>query len=146
MDDVQLDVKLTRGAPRPRYARPGDAGMDLTARESCTIAPGGRRLMPTGVSVSIPEGHAGLVLPRSGLAAKFGLTITNAPGLIDSGYRGEIGAILQNTDLGAELEVEAGERICQLVIVPVAHASCNVVDELDATARGEDGFGSTGVE
>ncbi len=130
--------------PLPAYAREGDAGLDLAAAATITLAPGGRQLVPTGLRVSIPIGHAGLVLPRSGLALRSGVTVLNAPGLIDSGYRGEIGVLLVNH--GAEtVTINRGERIAQLVIQTVERATLVEVRELDATGRGAGGFGSTGA-
>ena len=128
----------------PAYAKPGDAGLDLTASEAVTLEPGDRRLVSTGVAIAIPEGHAGLVLPRFGLAMHKGVTVLNAPGLIDSGYRGELKVLLINH--GAEaVAIERGERIAQLVIQPVAHARLVEVERLPDSARGEGGFGSTGA-
>jgi dUTP pyrophosphatase len=130
--------------PLPVYARAGDAGLDLAAALPVTLAPGGRALVPTGQRVAIPDGHAGLVLPRSGLALRSGVTVLNAPGLIDSGYRGEIGVLLINH--GAEpITIGRGERIAQLVIQPVARAVLVEVRVLGESARGAGGFGSTGV-
>jgi dUTP pyrophosphatase len=130
--------------PLPAYAREGDAGLDLAAAASTTLAPGGRALVPTGLRVAIPDGHAGLVLPRSGLALRTGVTVLNAPGLIDSGYRGAIGVLLINH--GAEpITIGRGERIAQLVIQPVARAALVEVRVLAESARGAGGFGSTGV-
>ena len=129
--------------PLPAYARDGDAGLDLLAAATVTLPPGGRRLVPTGLRVAIPEGYAGLVLPRSGLALRSGVTLLNAPGLIDSGYRGEIGVLLVNH--GAEaVTLARGERIAQLVVQPVAQAALVEVRELPASQRGAGGFGSTG--
>ena len=137
-------TRLDRALPLPAYARPGDAGLDLTASEAATLEPGDRRLVSTGVAIAIPEGHAGLVLPRSGLAMHRGVTVLNAPGLIDSGYRGELKVLLINH--GAEaVAIERGERIAQLVIQPVAHARLVEVERLPDSARGEGGFGSTGA-
>ncbi len=141
---------LSDTAHVPQYARPGDAGADLVAGESATIpSGGGRALIGTGVAVAIPEGHAGLVLPRSGNAAKHGVTVTNSPGLIDSGYRGEIKVALLNTDPTTPFDVVVGDRIAQLVIVPVAAPAFVEVDELPVDARegarGAGGFGHTGV-
>lgn len=128
----------------PSHAHHGDAGADLTAAEPATLPPGGRALVPTGLSLAIPEGHAGLVLPRSGLAVRSGVTVVNAPGLIDSGYRGEVMvALINHSD--AAFRIERGDRIAQLVIVRVESAEYVEVDELDATTRGSGGFGSTGV-
>jgi dUTP pyrophosphatase len=136
-------VRLDPGLPLPVYAKPGDAGLDLRASEAASIAPGERRLVPTGLAVAIPEGHAGLVLPRSGLAMQKGVTVLNAPGLIDSGYRGELKVLLINH--GAEaIGIERGERIAQLVIQPVARARLVEVERLPDSSRGMGGFGSTG--
>ncbi len=136
-------VRLDRELPLPAYAKPGDAGLDLRASEAVTLEPGERRLVPTGLAVAIPEGHAGFVLPRSGLAMQKGVTVLNAPGLIDSGYRGELKVLLINH--GAEaVGIERGERIAQLVIQPVAHARLLEEERLPDSARGEGGFGSTG--
>lgn len=141
-------VRLDPDLPLPVYARMGDAGLDLVARESATIAcAGGRALVPTGVAVAIPEGFAGFVQPRSGLALKHGVTCLNTPGLIDSGYRGELKVLLINTDPTEPFEVVRGERIAQLVVQRVEHVVLEPVeafDDLDATQRGEGGFGHTG--
>ncbi len=129
----------------PRYAHDGDAGADLVALEECTLAPGGGRAMVgTGLSVAIPPGYAGLVLPRSGLAARHGVTCVNAPGLIDAGYRGEITVALVNLDPVEEYRVSPGERIAQLVIVAVATAAFAVAAHLSDTERAAGGFGSSG--
>ena len=136
-------VRLDSGLPLPAYAKPGDAGLDLRASEAVTLEPGDRRLVPTGLAVAIPEGHAGFVLPRSGLAMHKGVTVLNAPGLIDSGYRGELKVLLINH--GAEaVGIERGERIAQLVVQPVARARLVQGERLPDSARGEGGFGSTG--
>ena len=136
-------VRLDRGLPLPVYAKAGDAGLDLLASEAMTLEPGERRLVPTGLAVAIPEGHAGFVLPRSGLAMHKGVTVLNAPGLIDSGYRGELKVLLINH--GAEaVSIERGERIAQLVIQAVAHARLVEEERLPDSARGAGGFGSTG--
>jgi dUTP pyrophosphatase len=128
----------------PAYAREGDAGLDLVAGATATLPPGGRALVPTGLRVAIPEGYAGLVLPRSGLALRAGVTVLNAPGLIDSGYRGEIGVLLVNH--GTEpVTLERGERIAQLVVQPVVRATLVEVRELAGSQRGAGGFGSTGA-
>jgi dUTP pyrophosphatase len=141
-------VKLDPDLPLPSYARPGDAGLDLVAREDALLAPGGgRALVPTGVAVAIPDGHAGFIQPRSGLALKHGVTCLNTPGLIDSGYRGELKVLLVNTDPSEPFEVKRGERIAQLVIQKVSHAVLEVVDDFDHLGdshRGEGGFGHTG--
>lgn len=137
---VQLDPEL----PLPAYAHPGDAGLDLRARESAVVAPGGGRLlMPTGIAIAIPAGHAGLVMPRSGNALKHGLTVANAPGLIDSAYRGEIKVILLNTDPLEPFHVHRGDRIAQLVVQPVEAVLWQVVDQLEGDDRGG-GFGHSG--
>ena len=138
---VRLDLQI----PLPGYARPGDAGADLTASEDVVLpARGGRALVPTGVAVAVPEGHAGLVMPRSGLALRHGVTVLNAPGLVDAGYRGELNVLLVNTDREADYVVHRGDRIAQFVIVAVEHAVLTVVDELPASERGKGGFGHTG--
>jgi dUTP diphosphatase len=142
-----IDVLVTRlrdDAVLPARAYPGDAGLDLVACERHEIGPGERALVGTGIAVAIPEGHAGLVTPRSGLAAKSGVTIVNAPGLVDSGYRGELRVILHNTDRREPLVVEPGMRIAQLVVVAVPDAVLREVDELPASERGASGFGSSG--
>ena len=138
-------VRLDPSLPLPDYARPGDAGADLVARERVVLpAGGGRALVPTGVAVAIPEGHAGLVLPRSGLALRHGVTVMNAPGLVDAGYRGELNVVLLNTDPADDYEVERGDRIAQLVIVAVEQVSVTVVDDLPESERGKGGFGHSG--
>ena len=143
-----LDVPLRRldpELPLPSYARPGDAGADLVAREGAVLAAGGgRALVPTGIAIAIPEGYAGFVQPRSGLALRHGVTCLNTPGLIDSGYRDELKVILVNTDPEHDYEVHRGDRIAQLVIQRVEHAGFLVVEELPETSRGGGGFGSTG--
>src|ERR1700677_3764214 len=132
-------------ATLPVYAHDGDAGCDLVAVESRVRAPGGGRAMvPTGLSVAIPKGHGGFVLPRSGLAAKHGVTCINAPGLIDAGYRGEVMIALVNLDPANDYEVKAGDRIAQLVVLPVPSAWFVTVEELPSATRGEGGFGSSG--
>jgi dUTP pyrophosphatase len=142
--DVPL-VRLDPDLPLPAYARPGDAGVDLYAREQVRLpANGGRAQVPTGVAVAIPEGYAGFVQPRSGLALKYGVTCLNTPGLIDSGYRGELIVLLVNTDLSSAFVVERGDRIAQLVIQQVEQANFQVVDFLDETDRGAGGWGHTG--
>jgi dUTP pyrophosphatase len=142
--DVPL-VRLDGDLPLPAYARPGDAGADLVAREGAVLAArGGRALVPTGVAVALPDGYAGFVLPRSGLALGHGVTVLNAPGLIDSGYRDELKVLLVNTDPAAPYEVSRGDRIAQLVIQAVEQAAFVVVDVLPGSARGTGGFGHTG--
>ena len=129
----------------PAYANEGDAGCDLVAIEDALLkAGGGRAMVGTGISIAIPEGHGGFVLPRSGLASKHGVTCSNAPGLVDSGYRGELKVALVNLDPSNDYEVKKGDRIAQLVILAVPSASFSVVDELPEATRGEGGFGSTG--
>jgi dUTP pyrophosphatase len=138
-------VSLDPAQPLPAYAKPGDAGLDLRAREGAVLkAGGGRASVPCGIRVAIPEGYAGFVLPRSGLARDHGITCVNSPGLVDSGYRGEIMVVLVNTDPSDDFVVERGERIAQMVIQPVEQVEFDVIDELDATERGEGGFGHTG--
>ncbi len=143
-----LEVKLTRldpDLPLPGYAKPGDAGLDLCARTPATVPAGGGRVsVPTGVAVAIPDGYAGFVLPRSGLALRHGVTLANAPGLIDSGYRGELEVILLNTDPDADFVVERADRIAQLVIQRVETVRLAVVEALDGTERGTGRFGHTG--
>jgi len=145
MLEVEL-VRLDPDLPLPAYAKPGDAGIDLVARHAATIvAGGGRLLMPTGVAVAIPQGYAGFVQPRSGLALRHGVTCLNTPGLIDSGYRGELKVLLINTDPSADHQIERGERIAQLVVQRVEHVVFEVVEALaDDSERGEGGFGHTG--
>jgi dUTP pyrophosphatase len=128
----------------PSYAHDGDAGLDLYSATDVTLAPFQRALVSTGVAVAIPEGHAGFVLPRSGLATRSGLSLVNAPGLIDSHYRGEVKVVAVNLDPEVPIEIRRGDRIAQLVVQAVAWAEPAEVAELDATARGEGGFGSTG--
>jgi dUTP pyrophosphatase len=139
-------VRLDPDLPLPGYAKPGDAGIDLLAREAVMIPrAGGRVLVPTGVAVAIPPGYAGFIQPRSGLALKYGVTCLNTPGLIDSGYRGELKVLLINTDPHAGHQIVRGERIAQLVVQAVEHVSLEVVDELPADSeRGDGGFGHTG--
>jgi dUTP pyrophosphatase len=136
--------RLDPGLPPPAHAHPGDAGADLRAAAPACLDPGERTAVPTGVAVAIPSGHAGLVVPRSGLARRQGIGIVNAPGLIDSGYRGEIVVILVNHGL-EPVEIERGDRIAQLVVIPAAQQEFVEVDDLPASTRGEGGFGSTGL-
>jgi len=139
-------VRLDPDLPLPGYAKPGDAGIDLLAREDVMIPrAGGRVLVPTGVAVAIPVGYAGFIQPRSGLALKHGITCLNTPGLIDSGYRGELKVLLVNTDPSRPYTVERGDRIAQLVIQRVEQVEWHEVERLDATERDTFGFGSTGV-
>ena len=143
---IELAVaRLRDDAVLPTQAYDGDAGLDLAACERAELAPGERAIVGTGLAVAIPEGHAGLVLPRSGLAARHGLTIVNAPGLIDAGYRGEVKVILLNTDASEPFTVEPGMRIAQPVVVDVPAVSLVEVDELGDTERGVGGMGSSGV-
>jgi dUTP pyrophosphatase len=142
---VELPVaKLTDGALLPTRAHEGDAGLDLYASEEARIGPGERWSVGTGVGVEIPPGHAGLVLPRSGLAREHGISLVNSPGLIDSGYRGELRVLLLNNDPAETFWVKAGDRIAQLVLVPIALGAPVEVADLAASARGEGGFGSSG--
>ena len=137
-------VRLDPDLPLPGYAHPGDAGLDLRAREDAVVAPaGGRALVPTGLAVAIPPGHAGFVLPRSGNALNHGVTVANAPGLIDAAYRGELKVILLNTDPTEPFEVKRGERIAQLVVQRVEEVGWHEVDTLEGDDRGG-GFGHTG--
>ena len=138
---VQLDPEL----PLPRYAHDGDAGLDLYAAEAATLtAGGGRVLVPTGISIAIPKGHGGFVLPRSGLALKHGISVVNAPGLIDAAYRGEIKVVLVNTDPTSDYEIARGDRIAQLVVQRVEQVEWQVTDALDGVDRGG-GFGHSGT-
>jgi dUTP pyrophosphatase len=143
-----LEVPLLRldpDLPMPAYARPGDAGVDLLARDTCVLAAaGGRATLQTGIAIELPEGYAALVQPRSGLAARHGVTCLNAPGLIDPGYRGEIGVVLLNTDPVTPYEVHRGDRIAQLVVYAVEAVRFVERTELAATSRGSGGFGHTG--
>lgn len=143
---MDLPVKrLDPDLPLPAYAKPGDAGCDLLAAENVTLAArGGRALVPTGIAIAIPEGWAGFVQPRSGLAARHGVTCLNTPGLIDSGYRGELKVLLINTDPDEAFEVARGERIAQLVLQRVEQASFVEYEELPDSERGAGGFGHTG--
>ncbi len=137
---VRLDPEL----PLPAYAHPGDAGADLHTRVDVTLAPGERRLVPTGVALALPDGYVGMVHPRSGLAHRAGLSIVNAPGTIDAGYRGEIQVCLVNLDGSTPIELRRGDRIAQLVVQRHETARFTEVDALDDTARGAGGYGSTG--
>ncbi len=142
-----IDLQVTRLRPDavlPEGAYPGDAGLDLVACEAVELGPGERALVPTGIAVAIPEGYAGFVVPRSGLALRHGISLVNTPGIIDSGYRGELRVIAINTDRDSSFVVEAGMRVAQLLIVPVATLSLVEQDELSDTVRGAAGFGSSG--
>lgn len=146
MTPVNVHIKLLDPElPAPAYAKPGDAGADLRSRIDFELEPGERALVPTGVAIALPEGYVGLVHPRSGLAAKNGITIVNAPGTVDSGYRGELMVTLLNTDKTKSFHVQRGDRIAQLVIQKYEHATFTVVDELEQTERGSSGFGSSGI-
>jgi dUTP pyrophosphatase len=138
-------ARLDARARLPTRAHPGDAGLDLYAVEPAVLAPGERASIPTGIAVEIPPGHAGLVLPRSGLAARHGISVVNAPGLIDADYRGEVRVLLLNTDREQAFELAAGDRIAQLVVVAVAIAEVDEVASLTDTVRGAGGFGSSGA-
>lgn len=135
---------LTTALEPPRYAHHDDAGADLCAAEAVVLAPGERATVGTGVALALPEGYAGFVVPRSGLAARHGITIVNAPGTVDAGYRGEIRVTLLNTDAATPYAVSVGDRIAQLIVMPVTRARFVHVDELPDSARGANGFGSTG--
>lgn len=142
---VELPIRrLDPGLPLPAYARADDAGLDLCAREPATLAPGARTLVPTGVAVAIPAGWVGLVHPRSGLAARHGVTVLNAPGTVDAGYRGEILVNLVNLDPAATFEVRRGDRIAQLLLQEVGRAVLAEVAVLPESERGDTGHGSTG--
>ena len=144
---IEIALKLLdEGIPLPRYRHEGDAGFDLSSRIDFCIEPGERAIVPTGVALQIPRGYAGLVLPRSGLAARHGIALVNSPGLIDSGYRGEIAVVLINTDKRNRFEIKRGDRIAQLVIQKVEEAVIREAAELDETPRGAGGFGSTGTK
>jgi dUTP pyrophosphatase len=136
--------RLSAAARPPARAHAGDAGYDLFAAESATLGPGERASVGTGIALAIPGGHAGLVLPRSGLAARHGIALVNAPGLIDAGYRGELRVLLLNTDRRESFEITSGDRIAQLVIARVESPPLEEAAELDETARAAGGFGSTG--
>jgi dUTP pyrophosphatase len=143
-----MDVPFAKVRPEgqlPGAQHPGDAGLDLRAAVGATVKPGERAMVPTGVAVAIPDGHAGLVLPRSGLASRRGLTLANAPGLIDAGYRGEVICAVVNLDPHDAVEISVGDRIAQLVVVALPEVTPALVEELPTSARGEGGFGSTGT-
>ncbi|WP_158864538.1 dUTP diphosphatase [Leifsonia sp. AG29] len=140
-DSVDLPIIASR---LPVYAHPGDAGADLSAAEAVTLGPGERFTMPTGVSIALPEGYAAFVVPRSGLAMKHGITIVNAPGTVDAGYRGEIRVTLLNTDRSMPYDIAVGDRIAQLIVMPVTRARFIPVDALPDSHRGTAGFGSSG--
>ena len=137
--------RLSDGAALPQAAHPGDAGLDLRSTIHVKVGPGERVMVPTGVAVAIPRGYAGLVLPRSGLASKHGLTLANAPGLIDAGYRGELICAMVNLDLSTPVVIAAGDRIAQLVIIAAPEVQPGWAQTLPNSSRGQDGFGSTGT-
>lgn len=137
--DVLISAEYT-----PSYAHPGDAGADLRAAEAVVLGPGQRATVATGVSIALPDGYVAFVVPRSGLAAKHGITIVNSPGTVDAGYRGEIRVTLLNTDASEPFEIAVGDRIAQLIVMPVSRARFIPVETLPGSHRGEGGFGSTG--
>ena len=144
-DRVEILIKrLDPGLPLPARAHPGDAGTDLFAAQDVELAPGQRAIIPTGVAIALPDGYAAFVHPRSGLAARHGITLVNAPGTVDAGYRGEIRVTLLNTDTERPVRLQRGDRIAQLVVQRVAYPVFHEVETLPGSARGEDGFGSTG--
>ena len=144
-DRVEILIKrLDPGLPLPARAHPGDAGTDLFAAQDVELAPGQRALVPTGVAIALPDGYAAFVHPRSGLAARHGVTLVNAPGTVDAGYRGEIRVTLLNTDTERPVRLQRGDRIAQLVVQRVAYPVFHEVETLPGSARGQDGFGSTG--
>jgi dUTP pyrophosphatase len=145
MDAPELPVRrLDPDLPLPAYAHPGDAGADLRAAADVVLPPGGRATIGTGVAVAVPDGHAAFVHPRSGLASRHGITLVNAPGTVDAGYRGEVRVVLLNTDPTEPFTVRRGDRIAQLVVQPVTRVRFVEVAELPGSPRGEGGFGSTG--
>ena len=139
-----VDVPII-AADVPRYAHPGDAGADLTSAEAVRLGPGERALVATGVRIALPDGYVAFVVPRSGLAARHGITIVNSPGTVDAGYRGEIKVTLLNTDSTEAFDVAVGDRIAQLIVMPVPRAHFIPVEELPDSVRGAGGFGSTGI-
>ncbi len=141
MTDVEV---LLSGEHVPEYAHPGDAGADLVAIETVELGPGERAMVGTGTAIALPDGYVAFVVPRSGLAAKHGITIVNTPGTVDAGYRGEIRVILLNTDRSTPYTISAGDRIAQLVVLPVTRARFVPVERLPGSHRGDAGFGSTG--
>ena len=141
MTDVEV---LLSGEHVPEYAHPGDAGADLVATETVELGPGERTTVGTGTAIALPDGYVAFVVPRSGLAATHGITVVNTPGTVDAGYRGEIRVILLNTDRSAPYTITAGDRIAQLVVMPVTRARFVPVERLPGSHRGEGGFGSTG--
>jgi dUTP diphosphatase len=142
---IELEIKLLdEDLPMPRYQHQGDAGLDLPSRIDLIIDPGERATVPTGIAVAIPRGYAGFVLPRSGLASRHGIALVNSPGLVDSGYRGEMAIVLINTDKHEPFQIKRGDRIAQLVIQRVEDVVLKRSEELSETSRGSGGFGSTG--
>ena len=139
-----LVTRLDPGMPLPAYAQPGDAGADLRSAVDITLAPGDRAMVPTGIAIALPDGHAAFVHPRSGLAIKHGLSMVNTPGTIDAGYRGEIAVLLINHDPREPIDIKRGDRIAQLIVQKVEHAAFVEVAELPDSSRGSGGFGSTG--
>jgi dUTP pyrophosphatase len=139
-----LVTRLDPGMPLPAYAQPGDAGADLRSAVDVTLAPGERAMVPTGIAIALPDGHAAFVHPRSGLAIKHGLSMVNTPGTIDAGYRGEIAVLLINHDPREPIDIKRGDRIAQLIIQKVEHAAFVEAGELPDSSRGSGGFGSTG--
>lgn len=140
-----VDVPII-AARNPEYAHPGDAGADLVSTAALRLAPGERALVGTGVRIALPDGYVAFVVPRSGLAAKHGITVVNSPGTVDAGYRGEIKVSLLNTDATAAYDIAVGDRIAQLIVMPVPRVRFIPVDELPDSTRGEGGFGSTGYQ
>lgn len=136
---------LINAAVLPEVAHPGDAGADLRSSEECELAPGERKTIGTGVSIALPDGYVAFIVPRSGLAAKHGITVVNSPGTVDAGYRGEIKVTLLNTDHSNSFSVAVGDRIAQMIVMPFARARFIEVDRLPESERGEGGFGSTGI-
>lgn len=145
MDQVQVLLQvIDKSAGIPQYAHPGDAGADLITTEDCVLAPGERAILPTGLAIALPEGYVAYVMPRSGLAAKQGVTVINAPGVVDAGYRGEVKVALVNLNKDQTVSLAKGDRIAQLVIQKVEKANFIEVEQLPETARGAGGYGSTG--
>lgn len=140
-----MDVLIIAPEP-PTYAHPGDAGADLVSAESLRLEPGQRALVGTGVSIALPDGYVAFVVPRSGLATRHGITIVNSPGTVDAGYRGEIKVTLLNTDASEPYDIAVGDRIAQLIVMPVSRANFVPVESLPESVRGEGGFGSTGYQ
>lgn len=146
MDSVHIPIKLlSSNAQIPHMAYNGDAGVDLRSVEHIVLKPQERAMVATGLAIALPEGYAGFVLPRSGIAAKHGISIVNAPGLIDSNYRGELKVVLQNTDISDSFTIEIGDRIAQLIVMPVPTINFEQVEELTESQRGVSGFGSSGI-